>query len=61
MKTVTITLSQSIEGYLLDAAARRLSDDTIHGYTYVFRNLDFPVWAFFRPKHRISNKTQFVV
>jgi hypothetical protein len=32
-----ITLSQAIEGYLLDARARQLSPRTISGYIYIFQ------------------------
>ncbi len=35
----TITLHQAIDGYLLDAAARRLSADAIHGYSYIFNRM----------------------
>jgi integrase/recombinase XerD len=35
-----ITFSQAVEGYLLDATARKLSDDTIHDYLNTFRKFD---------------------
>lgn len=39
MDTRTITLSQAVEGYLLHIAARRLTPDTITGYTRVLNLL----------------------
>ena len=39
MDTKTLTLSQAIEGFLLNARARRLTDDTIAGYTSILRRV----------------------